>query len=49
MTGSGSAVFGVFEKGCYAEEAAAKLAGKYSYCKSCVPVKGGYELMWVNR
>ena len=49
MTGSGSAVFGVFEKECYAEEAAAKLAVKYSYCKSCVPVKSGYELMWVNR
>ncbi|ADU22242.1 4-(cytidine 5'-diphospho)-2-C-methyl-D-erythritol kinase [Ruminococcus albus] len=49
MTGSGSAVFGVFENEKYAEQAAAKLSGKYNYCEVCVPVKSGYELMWVNR
>ena len=49
MTGSGSAVFGVFENEDLAKDAAAKLEGKYSYCEVCVPVKSGYELMWVNR
>ncbi len=49
MTGSGSAVFGVFENEKYAEQAAAKISGKYNYCEVCVPVKSGYELMWVNR
>lgn len=49
MTGSGSAVFGVFENEKFAEQAAAKLSGKYNYCEVCVPVKSGYELMWVNR
>ncbi|MCR5020439.1 4-(cytidine 5'-diphospho)-2-C-methyl-D-erythritol kinase [Ruminococcus sp.] len=49
MTGSGSAVFGVFENEKYAEQAAAKLSGQYNYCEVCVPVKSGYELMWVNR
>ena len=49
MTGSGSAVFGVFENEDLAGDAAAKLEGKYSYCEVCIPVKSGYELMWVNR
>jgi 4-diphosphocytidyl-2-C-methyl-D-erythritol kinase len=49
MTGSGSAVFGVFENEDLAKDAAAKLEGKYSYCEVCIPVKSGYELMWVNR
>ena len=49
MTGSGSAVFGVFENEKYAEQAAANISGKYNYCEVCVPVKSGYELMWVNR
>ena len=49
MTGSGSAVFGVFETESYAREAAKKLAGKYGYCEVCTPMKKSYELMWVNR
>ena len=49
MTGSGSAVFGVFETEAYAKDAAAKLEGKYGYCQVCTPTKSAYELMWVNR
>lgn len=49
MTGSGSAVFGVFENEEYAGDAAKKLEGRYSYCQVCTPMKKSYELMWVNR
>ena len=49
MTGSGSAVYGVFETESYAMQAAEKLKDKYSYCQVCTPKKRSYELMWVNR
>lgn len=49
MTGSGSAVFGVFENEDYAKEAAKKLEGRYGYCQVCTPMKKSFELMWVNR
>lgn len=49
MTGSGSAVFGVFETEEYAKTAAEKLKDRYAYCEVCKPLKSSYELMWVNR
>ena len=49
MTGSGSAVFGVFETEEYAKTAAQKLKDRYAYCEVCKPLKSSYELMWVNR
>ncbi len=49
MTGSGSAVYGVFVNEDYALQAAEKLRADYSYCEVCKPVKKPYELMWVNR
>lgn len=49
MTGSGSAVFGVFENEEYAKEAAEKLKGEYGYCEVCKPIKHGYEMLSARR
>ena len=49
MTGSGSAVFGVFAKEEYAKAAAEKLKDEYSYCQVCRPIKQGYKLVSVER
>ena len=49
MTGSGSAVYGVFSTVEYARQAQQELKGDYAYCEVCTPVKQPYELMWVNR
>jgi len=49
MTGSGSAVFGVFDNYDEAEKASDKLKSEYGYCKSCKPIRIGYELISVQR
>lgn len=49
MTGSGSAVFGVFENEELAKIAAEKLKPCYNYCEICKPIKKGFELISVQR
>ena len=49
MTGSGSAVFGVFENKDYAAQAAARLEQEYDFCKVCTPTDKSYDLVWVNK
>lgn len=49
MTGSGSAVFGVFAKEEYARSAAEKLKEEYGYCEVCCAVKESYEFISVNK
>lgn len=44
MTGSGSAVFGIFDNEQAANKAKEKLS-EYSYCEVCRPVKTGFELI----
>lgn len=45
MTGSGSAVFGIFEKKKYANACADELDKYYSFSKVCTPVKSGAEIV----
>lgn len=49
MTGSGSAVFGVFAKEEYARSAAEKLKDEYGYCEVCSTIKESYKFISVNK
>ncbi|MBR1863391.1 MAG: 4-(cytidine 5'-diphospho)-2-C-methyl-D-erythritol kinase [Ruminococcus sp.] len=49
MTGSGSAVFGVFAREEHAMAAAKSLEKEYGYCRVCRPVKEGYGFVSVDR
>ena len=49
MTGSGSAVFGVFENKEYAAEAASRLEQEYDFCKVCTPMNKSFDIVWVNK
>ena len=45
MTGSGSAVYGIFEKKKYASRCADELKDKYNFVEVCTPVVTGAEIV----
>ncbi|MFA5658753.1 MAG: 4-(cytidine 5'-diphospho)-2-C-methyl-D-erythritol kinase [Oscillospiraceae bacterium] len=45
MTGSGSAVYGIFEKKKTASKCADEMADRYSFSRLCVPVSTGAEIL----
>ncbi len=45
MSGSGSAVFGIFEKKKYAVRCAEEFENKYDFVEVCIPVESGVEII----